>query len=308
MARWVLAVHGGAGDRAATLPPERLEAARRGVVAALRTGAEVLAERGSAVEAVVAAVKVLEDDPEFNAGRGSALTVDRTVETDAAVADGRLRRAGAVAACRGVRNPVEAARAVMERTEHVLMVGDAVAQLAESWGLELEPNDWFVTPHALEQLRRSGQGPGPSSGETVGAVARDLDGHLAAATSTGGRVGQLRGRVGDSPLIGAGTWADDGTCAVSATGGGEALILAAFAHEVDALLRLTGADIAAACNRALESVVVHGGRGGCIAVDVAGNLAMPFTTEAMYRGWADMSGEIATSVLHERDLLTRRRG
>jgi beta-aspartyl-peptidase (threonine type) len=163
---WVLAVHGGAGDGIARLSPERRRAADRALRAALRGGADLLARERSAVDAVVAAVKVLEDAAEFNAGRGSVLTEDGTVETDAAVADGRRRRAGAVAAGRGVRNPVEAARAVMERTEHVLVAGDAVARLAVRWGLELEPEEWFVTDNAREQLRRA-LAPGETDRKSV---------------------------------------------------------------------------------------------------------------------------------------------
>ena len=264
---------------------------------ALRTGASVLDGAGSALDAVVSAVKVLEDDPEFNAGRGSVLTADGTVETDAAVADGQ-RRAGAVAACRGVRNPVEAARAVMERTEHVLVVGEGVQRLAVDWGIPLEAEEWFVTPRAREQLSRVRARLAPPVGETVGAVARDVQGHLAAATSTGGRIGQRPGRVGDSPLLGAGIWADDATCAVSATGHGEAFVLAAFAHEVDALVRLAAADLGTACKRALEAVSACGGRGGCIAIDAAGHVAMPFTTAAMLRGWTDDLGRIHISARH----------
>jgi isoaspartyl peptidase/L-asparaginase-like protein (Ntn-hydrolase superfamily) len=290
---WVLAVHGGAGDGIARLSSERRGAAQDALTAALRAGADVLARGGSGVEAVVAAVKVLEDAPEFNAGRGSVLTDDETVETDAAVADGRRRRAGAVAACRGVRNPVDAARAVMDRTDHVLVAGDAVARLAERWGLELESDDWFVTARAREHLRRVLQ----RAGDTVGAVARDVDGHLAAATSTGGQVAQLPGRVGDSPVVGAGIWADDRTCAVSATGHGEAFVLAAFAHEVDARMRLSHAGIAEACDGALEEVAGRGGRGGCIAIDAAGTLAMPFTTAGMFRGFTDGWGEMVTAAL-----------
>jgi len=177
------------------------------------------------------------------------------------------------------------------------MVGEAVTTSAERWGLELAPDNWFVTPRALEELRRGHGGAARSRGETVGAVARDLHGHVAAATSTGGRVGQLAGRVGDTPVIGAGTWADDATCAVSATGHGEAFLLAAFAHEVDGRVRLGGDDILTACEQALEAVSARGGRGGCIAVDNVGNLAMPFTTAAMFRGSVDVSGDIVTSVL-----------
>jgi isoaspartyl peptidase/L-asparaginase-like protein (Ntn-hydrolase superfamily) len=233
---------------------------------------------------VVDAVKVLEDAPMFNAGRGSVPSVDGTVEADAAVADGHRRRAGGVAACRGVRNPVEAARAVMERTAHVLIVGDAVAELAQRCRLDLAPDEWFVVGDA--------ERGGLLAGETVGAVARDADGHLAAATSTGGRRGQLRGRVGDSPLVGAGIWADDTTCAVSATGHGEVFVLAAFAHEVDARMRLSGLDLATACDRALDAVSQLGSRGGCIAVDASGNVSLPFTTAAMFRGWTNASGEV----------------
>lgn len=294
---WVLAVHGGASEGPMRLSNERLEVSSRGLTVALDRGAEVLADQGSAVDAVVEAVKVLEDDPLFNAGRGSVLTAAGTVETDAGVADGNLRRAGAVAACRGVRNPVEAARAVMERTEHVLLAGQAVAEMAAQWGLETEAEEWFVTARALAQHRRLQQAAGPSSTDTVGAVARDRRGHLAAATSTGGRLGKLPGRVGDSPLVGAGIWADDSTCAVSATGRGEAFILAAFAHEVDALVRLSGLDIGGACERALELVSARGGLGGCVAVDAAGTLVLPFTGPGMFRGWTDSSGRMFTAVL-----------
>jgi len=286
---WVLAVHGGAGDGIVRLPPARLEAVRRGLEAALRAGADHLRQGAGAVEAVVAAVKVLEDCPEFNAGRGAVRTSAGTVETDAAVADGFLRRAGGVAACRGVRNPVEAARAVMERTDHVLLVGDAVTELAQRWELDIETPEWFVTEDATP--------PVPPAGETVGAVARDMHRHLAAATSTGGRPGQLPGRVGDSPLIGAGIWADDRTCALSATGHGETFILTAFAHEVDALMRLSGLSVGAACDRALADALRRGGRGGCIAVDAAGTIVTPFTTAAMSRGWTDGTEELRIELL-----------
>ena len=295
---WVLAVHGGAGDGLAKLSRARLEETRLGLEAALRAGTDHLRRGDSGLEAVVAAVKVLEDLPEFNAGRGSALTSEGTVETDASVADGHRRRAGSVTVCRGVRHPVEAARAVMDRTDHVLLAGDAVAELAERWCLERKEQAWFVTDRAVEQLRRvrAGEATAAQPGETVGAVARDNDGHLAAATSTGGRVGKLPGRVGDSPVVGAGTWADDSTCAVSATGHGEAFLLTAFAHEVDALMRLGGLGIEGACQRALDAVSRRAGRGGCIAVDAAGTVTMPFNTAGMARGWADPSGKLRISI------------
>jgi beta-aspartyl-peptidase (threonine type) len=168
--------------------------------------------------------------------------------------------------------------------------------LAEKWRLELEGPEWFITDHAVEQLQRARAGTSQSTGETVGAVARDMNGHVAAATSTGGRVGQLPGRVGDSPVVGAGVWADDRTCAVSATGRGETFLLTAFAHEIDALMRLSGLSVGVACERALDAVSLRGARGGCIAVDPAGTVVTPFTTAAMYRGWTDMSGDLQIQI------------
>lgn len=260
----------------------------------MRAGMTVLREGGSALDAVVAAVVVLEDDEQFNAGRGAVLTAGGGVEHDAAVADGVTRRAGAVACVSGVRNPVRAARAVMDRTPHVLLSGAGALELARREGLALVPAGWFVTARRQEQLtrvRRGNQAGSEVTGGTVGAVALDIEGHLAAATSTGGSTGQLVGRIGDTPLIGAGTWADDRSCAVSATGDGEAFILSVFAHEVDALVRLAGLDLGAACQRALQEVGARAGTGGCIAVGPDGTVVMPFTSAGMFRGWIDATGD-----------------
>jgi L-asparaginase / beta-aspartyl-peptidase len=225
----VLAVHGGAGRIVPEeLGAQRAAAARRGLGQSLAAGMTVLRDGGSALDAVVAAVLVLEDDDQFNAGRGAVLTATGGVEHDAAVADGATRRAGAVTCVSGIRNPVLAARAVLERTPHVLLSGAGAQELARREGLALVPTDWFVTPRRQQQLvriRSSDRAEPEFTGGTVGAVALDVEGHLAAATSTGGTTGQLAGRVGDTPLVGAGTWADDRSCAVSATGDGEALIL-----------------------------------------------------------------------------------
>jgi beta-aspartyl-peptidase (threonine type) len=290
----VLAVHGGAGRIVPQgLGAERAAAARRGLGASLAAGMAVLREGGSAVDAVVAAVTVLEDDELFNAGRGAVLTADGGVEHDAAVADGATRRAGAVSCVSGIRNPVLAARAVLERTPHVLLSGAGAHALARREGLGFMPIDWFVTAHRQQLLagtRPDGRVESEFLGETVGAVALDGAGHLAAATSTGGVTGQLTGRVGDTPLIGSGTWADDRTCAVSATGTGEAFILSAFAHEVDALVRLAGLSLGAACRRALREVQARAGTGGCIAVGPDGTVALPFTSAGMFRGVADATG------------------
>jgi L-asparaginase / beta-aspartyl-peptidase len=288
-------VHGGAGH---IVPEEfdaqRSAAARNGLDQSLTAGITVLRDGGSALDAVVAAVLVLEDDEQFNAGRGAVLTAAGGVEHDAAVADGATRRAGAVTCVSGVRNPVLAARSVLERTPHVLLSGAGAQALAHREGLAFVPADWFVTARRREQLTGippSDQAEPEFTGGTVGAVALDVEGHLAAATSTGGVTGQLAGRVGDTPLIGAGTWADDRSCAVSATGDGEALILSVFAHEVDALVRLAGLSLGAACQRALDEVEARAGTGGCIAVGADGTVAMPFTSAGMFRGAVDATGD-----------------
>jgi isoaspartyl peptidase/L-asparaginase-like protein (Ntn-hydrolase superfamily) len=303
----VLAVHGGAGNpRPELLHEARLARCRAGLAAALHAGHAVLTAGGAALDAVQAAVEVLEDDPEFNAGRGAVLTAAGTVETDATVVDGRDRRAGAVGSLVGIRHPVAAARAVLDDGAHVLLVGDGAVAFAGAAGLETAPPEWFVTPRRFEAHRqRARAGGSDPEGEdrvgTVGAVALDARGHLAAATSTGGTSGKAVGRVGDSALPGAGTWADDRTVAVSATGLGEVFVRTAFGHEVDALLRLGGLDLAAACDRALADVVALGGRGGCVAVDGAGRVALPFTTTTMYRGWIDGDGVAHVAIGHERE-------
>ena len=284
MAGFAIVVHGGAGG--APRSTERVERLRAGAAAAIEAGHAVLVAGGRAVDAVQAAVLVLEDDPAYNAGRGAALTDDGGVELDAAVMEGTGRRAGAVAALRGVRNPVLAARAVMEEGREVLLVGAAAASLARSAGLELCPEEWFL---ARDEPARSTAG-------TVGAVARDRDGRLAAATSTGGKPGQRTGRVGDTPVIGAGTWADDATVAVSCTGDGEASIRVAMAHEVQALVEHAGRSLEEACAAALATMGRFGGDGGLIAVGADGAVAAPFTSPAMTRGWKVADGPIHTAV------------
>jgi beta-aspartyl-peptidase (threonine type) len=293
----VLAVHGGAGAvPSREEEPDYADAVRRGLAEALAAGHRALSGGGAAVDAVVAAVSVLEDREPFNAGVGSVLTREGRIEMGAAVMDGETGRAGAVTGVSRLRNPVRGALAAMQRSEHVLIAGAGAEALAEACGLELWDAERFVTPRRRAQLARARErGPDAPDGETgagatVGAVARDARGHLAAATSTGGLAGQRAGRVSDSCLVGAGTWADDATCAVSATGHGESFILRAFAHEVDALLRHAGLGLEPACRRALAAVREAGGRGGCIAVDAGGRLALPFDTPAMPRGWIGADG------------------
>lgn len=300
-----MAVHGGAGDiRPERLGDERRAAAERALAAALAAGRAVLEDGGAALDAVVAAVAVLEDDPVFNAGRGSVLTADATVELDAAVMDGPTRRAGAVAAVARVRNPVRAARLVMERTTHVLLAGPAAERWAAAAGCELCDDAWFVTEHrrrALERLRGSG---GPERVEldhdhhgTVGAVARDRRGGCAAATSTGGLTNKLPGRVGDTPLLGAGTWADE-RCAVSCTGRGEVFMRLATAKDLADRLRWAGQELAVAADAALAEVLALGGDGGLIAVDAAGRLVAPFVSRGMYRGWWTAGHEAQVALGH----------
>lgn len=288
--RPVLVVHGGAGTiTRRELTPRREKQYRNGLVAALRAGHAVLENGGSSMDGVAAAVLVLEDSPLFNAGRGATLNAAGEHELDAAVMDGASGKAGAVAGVRRVRNPVLAARAVMERTGHVLLAGAAADRYARSVGLELVSPRYFSTPQRARALRRARARSLTAAADrhgTVGAVALDRFGNLAAATSTGGYTNKMVGRVGDSPIIGAGTYADNATCAVSTTGIGEYFIRAVVAYDVAARMRYLGETLGLAARRALARVVALGGDGGLIAVDRAGKVAMPFVSEGMYRGIA----------------------
>jgi beta-aspartyl-peptidase (threonine type) len=290
-----LAVHGGA----ARLPREPFDDAphREALAAALEAGWAALSSGGGALGAAQAAVELLEDAPQFNAGRGSVLTATGTVEMDAAIMSGADLRAGAVACVTRVRHPVALARSVMERTPHLLMAGRGAEALAVALELELMKPDWFVTPGEREGLTRAlARRPQAGvAGGTVGAVARDETGALAAATSTGGLRGQLPGRVGDSPLIGAGTYADP-RCAVSATGDGEAVIRAVAAYRVARLVE-EGVPLAEAAERVLHDTVHPlGGAAGLIALGAEGDPSTPFTSGAMYRGWRVGDREPATAI------------
>jgi isoaspartyl peptidase/L-asparaginase-like protein (Ntn-hydrolase superfamily) len=276
----IIAIHGGAG----VLRRDRPGEAQRAVLAA---ALEAGYREGSAIDAVTAAVRMLEDSPLFNAGRGSCLNAQGEVEMDAAIMEGAGLRAGAVAAVKHIRNPVLAARAVMENTRHVLLSGAGAERFARAQGLKLEPKRYFVTRRRVVALSRNLE----NHHGTVGAVALDRDGNLAAATSTGGYTGKLPGRIGDSPLIGAGTYADNAACAVSGTGLGEAFIRAAVAHDVAARLLYLGESLSKATAAALRNVARLGGDGGLIAVDRRGNLAMPFNSEGMYRACIDRRGK-----------------
>ncbi len=292
MSRVAIAVHGGAGRRRPGGACEReIHAA---LLRALEGGRSALEAGRPALDAVVAAVTVLEEEELFNAARGSVLTEAGTVEMDAAVMRGEDRALGAVAAVRSVRQPIKLARLVLDRGREAILCGESAEALADANGLELvaEEED-LITEHRRQGWRR---GSGSASHGTVGAVALDRSGGLAAATSTGGRAGQSAGRIGDTPLPGAGTWADSGTGAVSCTGDGEAILRAACAHEVHVRLR-EGRSLAEAAEAAVfEELARFGGDGGLIAVDAQGNLAMPFSTEAMSRGWWTAKGSTHTAI------------
>lgn len=283
-------IHGGAG----TMHPDRLTPSKRdmilaGLRAALEAGRRELAAGHGALNAVVAAVTALEDDPSFNAGRGAVFTSCKSMEMDAAVMDGSTARLGAIAGVLGPRNPIQAARAVMEHSPHVLLAGAGAIEFLRSQPIPFEPEEYFATADRRDALAQflASQAPRDDADRhgTVGAVALDSDGNLAAATSTGGMTGKRPGRIGDTPIAGAGTWADE-VCAMSATGHGESFIRVAAAHELSARIRLANQSLADAAATVLSRVAAVGGDGGFIALDREGRVAMPFNTRGMYRGLA----------------------
>jgi beta-aspartyl-peptidase (threonine type) len=294
MSDWRLVIHGGSGS----MSPETLGAdaerdARAGLERALEVGSAALATNGSAVDAVEAAVRALEEHPSFNAGRGSVLTHQAVIELDAAIMDGESRRAGAVAGLRTTRAPISLARRLMEQGPHVFLSGRGADQFAHDAGFEQVANSWFELPERRRQLDEFLEHGGFDDDikyGTVGAVALDTSGHVAVATSTGGLTAKRWGRVGDSPLIGAGTYADDRAAAVSATGSGEYFIRAVAAHEVAARVRLGQMPLQQALDSVLAEIAALGGKGGLIAVAPGGEAAWGFTTPAMYRGRADAEG------------------
>jgi L-asparaginase / beta-aspartyl-peptidase len=298
-----IAVHGGAGDiPPAELTPEREAAYRAGLERALRAGQVILDAGGCSLDAVVASVQVLEDDPLFNAGRGAVIAANGICELDAALMDGRDLRAGAVTGVRHVRSPIGLARLVMDRSAHVMLAGPGAEEFALEQGLEPVPNRYFVTERRQRELAAAlvteADGYRESLMGTVGAVALDAAGNVAAATSTGGTTGKRWGRVGDSPIIGAGTYAANDCCAVSATGHGEYFIRATVAHEIAALVRYAGLDAVAAADRVVhEQLRRMGGSGGVIVVGCDGTIAMPFNSRGMLRGSIDAQGRLTTAIL-----------
>jgi len=303
---FVLAIHGGAGVKPRPDMTDEQEAAYHSALArVLDAGKEVLASDGSALDAVSAAVTMLENEPLFNAGYGAVFTREGTHEMDAAIMDGGTGAAGAVAGISGVRNPVHLARAVMERTDHVMMIGEGALSIARDAGLTFEDDAYFFTQERWDSLQdtlrmeaegRLDDDPSRRHG-TVGAVARDRAGNLAAATSTGGMTAKRSGRVGDSPIIGAGTLADNATCAISATGDGEAFIRLSVAQEIAARMRLAGLSLNEAAGQVVMTDLTEiGGTGGLVAVGRDGSVALPFNCEGMYRGWSVEGHETKTAI------------
>lgn len=301
-----LVIHGGAGviERSA-LSAQEEKAVREALDRALDAGNAVLAKGGSALDAAQAAVGVLEESPHFNAGKGAVFNADGGHELDASIMEGHTRRAGAVAGVTTVRSPIRLARAVMEHSPHVMLAGAGAEKFADTRPeLERVPNDWFDTDRRREQLdaakakekaHAAVAQPGAYFG-TVGAVALDRHGHIASATSTGGMTNKKWGRIGDSPVIGAGTWADD-RCGVSGTGWGEFFIRNAVAHDICARMAYRGDSLERAAGEVINEVVPkYGGDGGAIALDRDGNIAMPFNTPGMYRAWIRPDGSRGTAI------------
>ena len=295
-----IAIHGGAGViDPAKMTPQRAASYRVGLAAALDAGYAILERGGSSLDAVTAAVRTMEDDPQFNAGRGAVLNHEGDAELDAAIMDGHGPRAGAVAGVRHVRNPVELARLVMEKSPHVLLVAEGAEEFALEQGVVLVPRGYFRTEARARELDEARQteaeqlrAAAPGASGTVGAVALDRAGHLAAATSTGGLTNKHRGRVGDSPLLGAGTYADDASCAVSGTGQGEFFIRQLVAYDICALVQYRHLTLAQAVREVIhEKLRRTGGEGGVIAVDRSGNIAMDFNSVGMFRGARDSAGK-----------------
>lgn len=299
--RWTLVLHGGSGSMTReNLSPEADAVGRAGLNAALAAGTGILSAGGSAVDAVEAAIRVLEDDPAFNAGRGSVFTAEGQIECDAAIMDGRDRSAGAVAGITATRHPVSLARTVMERSPHVLLAGRGADVFSREQGLEQADPDWFAIPERRRQLdellaRPEGAFDVDMKYGTVGAVAVDDAGHVAAATSTGGLTAKKWGRIGDSPLIGAGTYADDRAAAISCTGAGEFFIRLGVAHEIAARVRLSGWSIEEAADALIDELGELGGKGGTIVVGPDGSGGWAFNTPGMYRAIAthDAPPEVA---------------
>jgi beta-aspartyl-peptidase (threonine type) len=311
MKKHAIAIHGGAGTITRASLTEELDIAYRSALReAVSKGDKILSEGGNALDAVAESVRIMEDNDLFNAGKGSVFNHEGKNEMDAAIMDGKTLLAGAVSGIRNLKNPILLAKAIMEKSDHVLLANSGAADFAREMALEFAPDDYFFVQHRYDQLlraREEGQvilDHTPPAGTdvekkfgTVGAVALDIHGNIAAATSTGGMTNKKWGRVGDSPIIGAGTYANNETCAISCTGHGEYFIRSVVAYDISCLIEYRGLSLKEACEIVvMKKLVKLGGEGGLIAIDVAGNIEMPFNSEGMYRGMKRSGEEAVLSI------------
>ncbi len=305
--KYSIALHGGAGTISRnSMTPERELHYRNALAEALQAGVAILEKGGSSLDAVSAAVVSLEDCPLFNAGRGSVFTNDGSHEMDASLMRGDTLDAGAVAGIAGVRNPIVLARAVMEKSEHVILSSRGAEQFAREQGLRFEDDQYFHDEFRYRQLQEAISAgriqldhteEGHKKFSTVGCVALDAQGNLAAATSTGGMTNKKYNRIGDSPVIGAGTYANNNTCAISCTGHGEFFIRAVVAYDISCLMEYGGYTLEEACRKVvMEKLVKIGGEGGLVAVDVEGNICLPFNSEGMYRAWKSETSQTQVEI------------
>jgi len=303
MSKFTIAIHGGAGVIPKTLDKSKADNYLDGLKSALEAGLQVLQNKGTAIEAVQAAVLSMENNPLFNAGFGAVYTAKAEHELDASIMDGKTLHCGAVAGVKRVKNPVLLANKIMESSEHILFGCDGAEELADNWGLEIVPNSYFDTDIRYQQLQNAikadevilDHSQEIKTKGTVGAVALDMYGNLAAATSTGGMTNKKPGRIGDSPLIGCGNYANNQTCAVSCTGKGEQFIRHVAAFDVHALMHYTGKTLAEACHEVIFNKL-DAGDGGLIAVDKDGNFSLVFNSKGMFRGVANDSGHFEVKI------------
>jgi len=299
MKKFAIAVHGGAGTiLRETMTPEKEKNYKQGLQDAITAGELILQKGGRSLDAVEAAIRCLENNPLFNAGKGSVFTNEGKNEMDASIMDGTDLCAGAVAGVQHIKNPISLARAVMEQSEHVFMAGHGANEFAKKTNAEFMPDDYFFVQMRYDQLEQAKREDKMTLDHTekkfgtVGAVARDVHGHLAAGTSTGGMTNKKHGRVGDTPIIGAGTYANNKTCAISCTGHGEFFIRSVVAYDISCLMEYKGLSLKDACELVVKQKLVKmGGEGGLIALDAHGNIELPFNSEGMYRA-SKIEGEV----------------
>lgn len=320
--KYVMVIHGGAGTiNKESMTPEKEQAYKEALTEALQAGYDQIKEGHASLDAVQAAINVMENSPLFNAGKGAVFTHDGRNELDASIMDGATLKAGAVAGVTNLKNPINAARAVMDKSEHVMMVGRGAEIFAAANGCDTVPPSYFFTQERWDQLQRmisqeetghaayndfdpksssiSGVSDKDKKFGTVGAVALDKSGNLAAGTSTGGMTNKKYGRVGDAPIIGAGTYCNNATAGISSTGWGEFYIREVAANRLSSLMELKGLSVADAAKQVIDEIGKMGGNGGIIALDKAGNVAMEFNTPGMYRGMIDENGKVSISIYKE---------